>query len=432
MLNTEANDFYKRLLEDYDSESLDRAGVSGKRLASRLAQIAEIGMTPDGGSYRIGFSNEEKQAKNLVIQWMEEAGLAVTVDGAGNVFGRLEGGNPKLPALMSGSHVDTVPNGGHFDGVLGVLAALEVAAAWKETNYVPEQPFEVAVFTDEEGSRFNDGFTGSRAAFGLVDSKEQLNLVDDQGNSFSQVLEKIGLSPEPFFSAKRNLEDIEAFIEVHVEQGIVLEKENLPIGVVSGIAGPSWLEITYIGVAGHAGGTPMGHRYDALAAAGELISKIPALPGQFSSTAVATVGKIEVKPNGINVIPEEVTLFVDIRDIQLEPRDQLITKIIDLAKRIAEDHQLKCHWNETLKIEPVPLSNKMIDRVSAAVEANGIKPYLLPSGAGHDAMVAGRFLPTAMIFVRSKQGHSHNPLEWSSLNDCIQSVHVLKHVLENY
>ncbi|MBM4761375.1 M20 family metallo-hydrolase [Bacillus sp. B15-48] len=430
---TNATDkIYQKLLENYDSDRLDLAGVSGKRLASRMKEIAEIGLTSDGGSHRIGFSKEEQQAKKRIIQWMEQAGLTVTQDGAGNVFGRIEGRNPGLPALMSGSHVDTVPNGGHFDGVLGVLVALEVAAAWKESNYIPDHPYEVVIFTDEEGSRFNDGFTGSRAAFGLATAEEQLKLADDQGMQFAQVLEDNGLTTEQFFTAKRNVADIKAFIEVHIEQGLQLEKENLPVGIVSGIAGPCWLEITYTGVASHAGNTPMNLRSDALVAAGELISHIPPLPSQVSSTAVATVGKIEVKPNGINVIPGEVTLFVDIRDIQLKTRDEVITKVIDLANKIAHKYQLDYQWKELLKVEPVPLPDEIVTRVTAAADANGIKPYLLPSGAGHDAMIAGQFVPTGMIFVRSKDGLSHNPLEWSSLNDCVQSVHVLKHVLESY
>ncbi|KAB7707173.1 hydantoinase/carbamoylase family amidase [Bacillus aerolatus] len=423
---------YTRLIENYNESGLSRSGVSGKRLASRISDISEIGRTEEGGSHRIGFSKEEKQAKQLVMKWMTEAGLEVKEDGAGNVFGRLEGRDKQLSALLSGSHADTVPNGGHFDGILGVLVALEVAEAWKETGYIPEYPYEVVIFSDEEGARFNDGFTGSRSMTGIVDMEKQKKLIDYEGNSFEKVLNQVDLTSEQFFSAKRDLKEIEAFIEVHIEQGILLEKSDIPVGIVSGIAGPSWLEITYRGTAGHAGNTPMNHRNDALVAAGELVCHIPSLPMKVSSTAVATVGKMEVKPNGINVIPGEVTLFVDIRDIYEHTRDELIKLVINAAEDISKKHKIESEYNEVLKIEPVPIKEKMMEKLKRSIEAKGIEPFFLPSGAGHDSMILGRFIPTAMLFVQSKDGISHNPLEWSSLNDCVHSVHVLKHFLENY
>ncbi|OKL35283.1 M20 family metallo-hydrolase [Domibacillus mangrovi] len=429
MANTQ---FYKRLLENYDHQQLNRNGVCGERLAKRLAEMAEIGWTEDGGSHRIGFSQEEKEAKQLVMQWMKEAGLDVTLDGAGNVYGRMEGQNEQMPALMSGSHVDTVPNGGHFDGVLGVLVALEVVESWKEQKYAPEAPYEVVIFTDEEGSRFHDGFTGSRAAFGTIDESTQRKVTDYEGEPFELVLNKVGLSSNQFFSAKRDLKEIEAYFEVHIEQGVILENADLPVGVVSGIAGPCWLEMKFMGVAGHAGNTPMDNRQDALVAAGELVSQIPTLPRKVSPTAVATVGKLEVKPNGINVIPGEVTMYVDIRDINGLARDELIQLVLDEATSISQKYGINYEWNQLLKNEPVPFKADMIQKIKTSVEENGIRPLLLPSGAGHDAMILGSHVPTGMIFVRSKDGLSHNPLEWSSLNDCVQSVHVLKHMLENY
>ncbi|MCP8617884.1 M20 family metallo-hydrolase [Salirhabdus salicampi] len=418
-------------MADFDY-TLNHSGVSGNRVASRLNELSLIGKTEYGGSYRVGFSAKEAEAKNKVIDWMKEAGLAVTTDGAGNVFGRLEGKNQSLPLLMSGSHVDSVPNGGHFDGPLGVLAALEVVEAWKETGYTPERTVEVVIFTDEEGARFNGGLLGSQAFTGQNDKETITKLTDTEGKSFSEVLDEIGLTEEEFFQSERDLTKIEAFIEVHIEQGKRLEKEQLPVGIVTGIAGPCWLSMNFKGQAGHAGNTPMDERCDALVAAGKFVSEIHNLPPRVSSTAVATVGKLNVKPNGVNVIPGEVDLTVDIRDIHENTRDQLVGLITDAAQSVAKKYGINVAWNETVRVDPLLIRKDLQQKLDASIVANGIEPFYLPSGAGHDAMVVGRKIPSAMLFVQSKDGISHNPAEWSSLNDCVQTIHVLKHFIENY
>ncbi|WP_077619820.1 M20 family metallo-hydrolase [Bacillus sinesaloumensis] len=422
---------FEKLVSDYDV-SLDKNGVSGERLAARLAALSEIGLTPDKGSHRIGFSKEEKAAKDIVKKWMTEAGLTVTQDGAGNVFGRVEGKNPDLPALLSGSHVDSVPNGGHFDGPLGVLAALEVAEAWKQTGFVPERPYEVVIFSDEEGSRFNGGFSGSASMIGEATREEYLSKIDINGDSFTKVIEDIGLSVDEFFQSKRDLSKLEAFVEIHIEQGKRLERGGVPVGIVTGIAGPCWLKLTFTGRAGHAGNTPMNDRQDALVAAGQFIHEVQSLPGQVSSSAVATVGKIEVIPNGVNVIPGEVRLSVDIRDIQKETRDRLVDLVLEKAKTVSSAQGIELHIEETLREAPVPISKEMQQRLEKSVVAQGIEPVYLPSGAGHDSMIVGHVLPVAMIFVQSKDGVSHNPAEWTDLSDCVQSVHVLKDFVEGY
>jgi allantoate deiminase len=431
MLNVTAHkeEFLKKLLEDYN-HSYDHSGVNGERIAGRLAELSEIGLTNKGGSKRFGFSAEERQAKELVKKWMKEAGLKVSEDGAGNVFGRFEGKQEK-PVIMSGSHVDSVPNGGHFDGPLGVLAALEVAEAWKEVGFQPNKSYEVVIFTDEEGSRFNGGLIGSQAMTGDIDLEKQKQLKDFNGQTFVDVIAGDGLNVEGFTEAKRDLSDIDAYVEVHIEQGKRLEKENLPVGIVTGIAGPCWLNVTFTGLAGHAGNTPMDDRQDALTAASEFVLKVKELAPTVSSTAVATVGKLEVYPNGVNVIPGEVRMTADIRDIHSETRDQLVNLIVKAAKDIASKNNIKSDVVETYRIPPVPVSKEMQQKAGLAVnKALGIDPYFLPSGAGHDAMVVGRHVPMAMLFTQSKDGISHNPKEWSSLNDCVQTVHVLKIFLE--
>jgi allantoate deiminase len=419
-----------RLLEGYDVK-LNKSGISGERLAHRLDQLSKIGLTEDYGSFRLGLSPEEKEAKELVKKWMREAGLTVTEDGAGNVLGKLIGKNPTLPSIMSGSHVDSVPNGGHFDGPLGVLSALEVVEAWKELDYLPPQNYEVAIFTDEEGSRFNGGLTGSRAFMGEVDYEAQMKKVDADGKSFSQALEEYGSSVDQFLSAKRDPKETKLFVEIHIEQGKRLEKANLPVGIVSGIAGPCWLEVTFTGEAGHAGNTPMYDRSDALIAASEFIAKVETLPEKISSTAVATTGKIHVKPNGINVIPGEVTMYVDIRDINENTRDELVGIIIELAKEISTKRDIPVKTKQTLRIQPIPIQENIKSKLELSLSKHHIDSYHLPSGAGHDAMILGKVVPVAMLFVRSKDGISHNPKEWSTLNDCVLAIHILKDFIEN-
>lgn len=421
--------FLNRLMGDYN-DSFDHSGVKGQRVAQRLAELSDIGLTEEGGCQRISFSQEERQAKELVKKWLDAAGLTVTEDGAGNVFGRFEGKRDNV-TVLSGSHVDSVPNGGHFDGPLGVIAALEVAEAWKEAGYQPDKSFEVVVFTDEEGARFNGGLTGSRAMTGEINLEEQKQLKDFHGTSFEEVVTQDGLTLDSFAQAKRDLSEIAAFVEVHIEQGKRLEKAGLPVGVVTGIAGPSWLNISFKGEAGHAGNTPMNDRRDALVAASEFIAKVKNFPPSVSSSAVATVGKVDVYPNGVNVIPGEVRLTVDIRDIQEDWKRKVVQLVVGAAKEIAEKHHTEVVITETLNVAPVAVSEKMQGKAALAVEKTlGIKPYYLPSGAGHDAMVVGRHVPMAMLFTQSKDGISHNPKEWSSLNDCVQTIHVLKNFLE--
>lgn len=419
----------QQLLKDYDV-SHDRDGISGKRLAHRLGELSKIGLTEQNGSNRPGFSLEEKQAKDLVAQWMREAGLDVREDGAGNVFGRLSGKNDSAPAILSGSHVDSVPNGGHFDGVLGVLSALEVVEAWRETGYQPEKPFEVVIFTDEEGARFNSGLSGSEAMMGKIDMNDKRQLRDSKGKSFEDVLKSVGLSALSYEKASRNINDIETFVELHIEQGKRLEKEDLPCGIVTGIAGPSWLEFTFMGEAGHAGNTPMDDRKDALVAASEFIVNVSQLPRQINDSAVATVGKIHVSPNGVNVIPGRVTLYVDIRDIYADTRDQLIEQVIQVGTKIAKKYNINVEYVEKTRVPPVPIDHEKQQLLEDTLKDMGIKPYYLPSGAGHDAMVLGENLPVAMIFVRSKDGISHNPTEWTDLTDSVIGVRVLKSYIE--
>ncbi|WP_424236810.1 Zn-dependent hydrolase [Bhargavaea ginsengi] len=417
-----------RLLAGYDGTA-DRDGVSGKRLAGRLAALASIGETEDGGVNRPGFSAEEKRAKEQVMEWMREAGLDVRMDGAGNVIGRLEG-KTDGPAFAAGSHVDSVPNGGNFDGPLGVLSALEVVEAWKETGYVPPVPVEVIIFSEEEGSRFGAGIMGSQAMTGDLGRDALSVLSDADGNSFEEVISAYGTTVDQFRGAARDLKEIGFYAEIHIEQGKLLEQAGLPAGIVKGIAGPAWLNAVFRGTAGHAGNTPMIGRRDPLVAAGRFVHEVSSLPAQFSDTAVATVGKLNVSPNGANVIPEEVALTVDIRDLDKEARDGLVQKVRETAEHCAAEAGVEVELNLASSIDPMPVTDEVREELAQVFGQAGIRPMELMSGAGHDAMILGRHVPMAMIFVKSIGGISHNPAEWSDLDDCITAVHLLKRFAE--
>ncbi|WP_164215228.1 M20 family metallo-hydrolase [Virgibacillus sp. YIM 98842] len=420
---------FQRLMDDYNV-TYDGNGINGERLAHRLDELAKIGLTEENGSNRPGFSKEESAAKSLVAAWMEEAGLKVHHDGAGNVIGRLEGNDPNVPGIMSGSHVDSVPNGGHFDGPLGVLLALEVAEAWKATGYRPQKNYEVVIFTDEEGATFNGGLHGSQALTGNYHIEDLKKLVSVDGDSFKEVLNRVDLSLESYQKAVRDFSEVELFVEVHIEQGKRLEKSGLPCGIVSGIAGPCWLEFTFSGEAGHAGNTPMDDRNDALVAASSFVTKVAELPRKVNDTCVATVGKMHISPNGVNVIPGEVKLYVDIRDIYENTRNTLVDEVIREAKNIAENHGISLSFEKKMETPPVPIKEENQKTLENILREQSIEPIRIPSGAGHDAMIIGEKTDIAMLFVKSIEGISHNPLEWSNLNDCVQAAHVLKAFIE--
>lgn len=422
-------DLKENLLANYDKTN-DRDGISGERISERLSHLSKIGRTSSNGSNRPGYSQEEKAAKELIASWMREAGLDVRFDGGGNVIGRLAGKNPELPAIVSGSHVDSVPNGGHFDGPLGVMLALEVVDAWKSSGYVPEKPYEVVIFADEEGACFNGGLNGSEAFTGDVNMVEKLRLTDSIGRSFEEVLKDVGLTVEGYETTSREQEEIEMYVEVHIEQGKRLEKENLPCGIVTGIAGAQWIAFTFTGEASHAGNTPMTDRRDPMLAVSDFMLAINKLPGKYNDSAVVTVGKLNVKPNGVNVIPSSVELFVDLRDIYQDTRDEIALQVKEAAKQAGEKFNIDVVYEELMDTIPVPIAKELQEKLAETLEELDVEPYYLPSGAGHDAMILGQKWPVAMLFVQSKAGISHNPAEWTELADAVMAARALKKFIE--
>src|SRR5918997_1096571 len=397
--------------------------VDGGRLWQRLSELAEIGKHEEGGVARLSFTPEERAAKDLVSSYMREAGLAVREDAAGNLFGRREGRNSEAPAVLMGSHIDSVLNGGDFDGPLGVLGGIEVLQSMGEEGVETERPVEVVAFTDEEGARFSLGMIGSRALAGSL-SGEDLRHEDREGVSMAAAMREAGLDPVGIGGGGWAPRSLAAYLELHIEQGKVLEGEGLPVGVVTGIAGPVWLRLSLSGEAGHAGTTPMGSRRDALAAAAEVVRIVEEEASATGST-VGTVGQIEARPGGINIIPGRVDLSVDLRDIDEAVRDRAEGRIRTRAEEAWGRRGVGLEFGELQRLPPAPCSEEIRASIAAACEGEGIRPFSLPSGAGHDGMHVAELCPMGMIFVRSRDGISHNPKEWSSREDCEAGCKVL-------
>ena len=397
--------------------------VDGERLWRRLSELAEIGRSGSGGVTRLSYSDEERSAKDLVASFMEEAGLAVREDAVGNLFGRREGNDPDAPAVLVGSHVDSVYNGGDFDGPLGVLAGIEVVQAMEEEGVRTDRPVEVVAFTDEEGARFSFGMIGSRALAGHL-SPGDLEHQDGDGLSVAQAMRDYGLDPEHVEDARRGQDSLAAYLELHIEQGRVLEAEDLPAGIVTGIAGPVWLRFSLRGESGHAGATPMDRRHDALVAAAEIVGAVDE-EASSTSSAVGTVGQIEARPGGINIIPGRVDFSVDLRDIEVAVRDGVEGRIRERAEEVCARRGVELEIEELQRLDPAPCSEEVRTVISEACEEVGIRPHSLPSGAGHDGMHLASLCPMGMIFVRSKDGVSHNPEERSSKEDCEAGCNVL-------
>jgi len=392
--------------------------INENRLLQRLHDLSQIGRNKvTGGINRFSFTSEEQQAIELVTSYMKEAGMTVNVDGVGNIIGTY---GEESETIMLGSHIDTVPDGGKYDGALGVLAAIEIVQTICEQQLPLSKKIEVVAFKDEEGTRFGFGLIGSRAMAGLL-THEELQKRDASDISIQEAMKQFELSPLPLEKVKRN--DIQAYLEMHIEQGKVLENEELPVGVVVGIAAPLWLEVTVTGVSEHAGATPMSIRQDALTAASEMILAIEQMLNG-TTDSVATVGKLNVEPNGVNVIPGRVTFTVDIRDIDEQKIRTLESSILEQLQKVAERRNVTVTSKVLQRVKPAKTAPMLQQQLASSIEKYGVQPYSLISGAGHDAMNIAALAPIGMLFVRSKDGISHNPLEYSSDEDIVIATNI--------
>jgi N-carbamoyl-L-amino-acid hydrolase len=394
------------------------------RLLQRLASLAEFGATPAGGVHRVAFSEEDVRARGYVKRLMREAGLSVRTDAAGNIIGRRDGREPGLPALLCGSHLDTVPHGGRYDGALGVLCAIECAQVLEDHGISTRHPLEVIVFTDEEG-----GLVGSRAMAGSL-SADALDIVSHSGKSIRQGIESLGGNPADLRRAARKKGDIRAFLEVHVEQGAVLDARGIDIGIVEGIVGINRWDVTVEGMPNHAGTTPMDMRRDALLAAARLIIAVNEVIRSRPGDQVGTVGRIEAEPGAPNVIPGRVTMSLELRDLSSDKIQWMFDAILERAEGIAADSGTSIFMEPVdAGAAPAPTHPWIRDMIERSARELGLSTLRMPSGAGHDAQELARLAPIGMIFVPSVGGISHSPREYSRDRDVANAADVLLRAL---
>jgi N-carbamoyl-L-amino-acid hydrolase len=398
--------------------------VNGDRLNQRFVELARFGKNAEGGMDRVAFSDADIESRPSLKRSMEAAGLEVRVDEAGNIFGRRQGSRPDLPPIVFGSHTDSVPNGGMYDGPVGSLCAIEVAHVLDENKITTRHPLEVVIFTDEEG-----GLAGSKALIGKL-SAGALQQVSHSGKTIGEGITALGGNPALLDNFVRSQGDVAAYIEVHIEQGRILDSEKIDIGVVEGIVGISWWDVTIKGSANHAGTTPMNLRQDALLAAAELVIAVNRVVNSVPGSQVGTVGKIRAEPGAPNVIPGKVVMSLELRDLSEAKVDALFKSIENEATAIAEKTGTTISFSpiETSAI-PALTDPRVREAIARSAHKLELSYKLMPSGAGHDAQSMDQICPIGMIFIPSVDGISHSPKEHSRPGDIENGANVLLHTI---
>jgi allantoate deiminase len=393
-----------------------------ERIKKDIEKLSKFNSTPGRGLTRFSFTSEDRKAREYIKSEMKKAGLKVYEDAAGTIFGRLEGEFENGPVVMLGSHFDSVKNGGNFDGPAGVVMGLEVARVFKENNIKPKYPVEFIAMIEEEGGRFGGGLFGSRAITGQV-TRESLNkFKDKEGISIAQAMKNFGFDPDKINEAKRESKDIKAFIELHIEQGPVLEKSNMDIGIVDYIVGIEEFEVVIKGRPDHAGTTPMNMRSNALDAAAPVIAKISEFAIEAGEDTVATIGVLNVGPGAANIVPSEVRFTVDIRSKKEECKKQVHDKVVNLLKKSAGKTNCDLEIIQKIDVAPVKLDEGIVEDFSTICNKLGFKKKTMISGAGHDAMIIASIAKVGLIFVPSKDGRSHCPEEWTDYEDLQKGI----------
>lgn len=396
--------------------------VDRTRLRSRLEAMGDIGRDPAGGRSRLAASDADREGRERFVSWMREVGLSVRVDDLGNVYGRRAGSDEGAPAVMIGSHLDTVPQGGVFDGAMGVLTGLEVLETLNGAGVRTRYPLEVASFTNEEGARFEPSIVGSGTLAGVFDREYTLSrAARDTGATLGDELRRIGYEGE---RANRP-GPLRAFIEYHVEQGPVLEREGLACGVVEGVVGFSWSNVVLHGQTDHAGPTPMEGRRDTMVAAGRIAASLRDLARWIDPELVATVGRLTLSPDVINAIPGRCEFGLDLRHPDQDTLARAVALAHRMVDRIAVEERLGREIEEIRFAPPVPFDPSLIDTLSRVADDLGVPYRRMVSGAGHDAEYMARLAPTAMIFAPSRAGKSHSPEEWTDWEDVYAGADVV-------
>lgn len=397
-----------------------RLRVNEKRIEQRILKLGEFGKNPEGGVSRVAFSKADIQGREYIMTLMREAGLTVTIDAAGNIIGRKKGMDNNLPPILFGSHIDSVPKGGNYDGDVGVIGSIECAQVIHENNVQTKHPLEVIVFSDEEG-----GLVGSRALIGKL-SAEALEVVSHSGKTIKRGIRDIGGNPDQLAEVIRKKGDFKAFIELHIEQGSYLDDDKIQIGVVEGIVGINWWDVTFEGFANHAGTTPMNKRKDAMLAAAYFTIAVNKIITGEPGRQVGTVGKVRVEPGAPNVIPGKVVTSLEIRDLSAEKIHSLYNKIREETQEIAKKTNTKISFQSVdVTAIPAPTDLRMRKIIAESAKDLGLSFQLMPSGAGHDAQDMARITPTGMIFVPSVGGISHSPREFTRPEDMANGANVL-------
>ncbi|HZE72609.1 MAG TPA: Zn-dependent hydrolase [Pyrinomonadaceae bacterium] len=404
------------------SKSQTQLRVNGARILEHINALAEFGKNPQGGVGRLAYSEADRQGREYVVGLMRAAKLDVGIDAAGNIVGRRTG-SAALPALLFGSHIDTVPEGGNYDGVVGSLSAIEVAQTLAENHITTRHALEVVIFQNEEG-----GLIGSRAMDGEL-TETELDLVSRSGKTIREGIKFIGGNPNDISSVRRKAGDIAAYLELHIEQGGILETEKIDIGVVEGIVGINWWDVTIEGFANHAGTTAMNNRHDALLAGAKFIEAVNRVVTGIPGRQVGTVGRIQALPGAPNVIPGKVILSLELRDLDASKINTLYEKIRDEAQQIASASGTRFDFKEINVNKPAPTDLRVRQLISSAARELGLTIRQMPSGAGHDAQDMARLAPVGMIFVPSIGGISHSPREFSRPQDIANGANVLLHTL---
>ncbi|SMF29748.1 N-carbamoyl-L-amino-acid hydrolase [Tistlia consotensis] len=395
--------------------------IDGERLWGSLMEMAKIGATPKGGNCRLALTDLDREGRDLFVRWCREAGCSITVDRMGNIFARRPGRDDSLPPVMIGSHLDTQPTGGRFDGVYGVLAGLEVVRSLNDTGYEVEAPIEVAVWTNEEGSRFAPAMVASGVFAGVFDLDYGLSRKDVDGKTMGEELQRIGYAGEAEVGGR----PIRAFFEAHIEQGPILEAEDKVIGVVTHAQGQRWYEITLTGQEAHAGPTPMPRRKDALVGAARVVEAVNRIGLAHAPFACATVGMLQVHPNSRNVIPGRVFLTVDFRHPDDDVLSAMDAELRAAAAEAAERGGLELALEQIWYSPPIAFDADCVAAVRRAAGANGYSHRDIVSGAGHDACYISRVAPTGMVFVPCENGISHNEIENAKPEDLAAGCQVL-------
>ena len=395
--------------------------INGERLLQRITELAEIGkIEGTNGCSRLAFSDADREGRDLVVTWMRDLGLTVTIDAVGNVIAstHVDGAGG---AVMAGSHIDTVGTGGRYDGNLGVLAGLEVIEAAIAMGVELKRPLAIAFFSNEEGSRYPPDMMGSLAYAGGMSVEAVLEVEGKDGTVVGEELERIGYrgtAPCPGVVPH-------AFVELHIEQGPVLDNEDIQIGIVEGVQGISWTELVLVGQSNHAGTTPMSLRKDPMRVAAEVVTAVRSIATEMGGTQVATVGSLHLHPNLVNVVPASATMTVDLRNTDEALLQQAEEELHNCVAFFSKDEGLKVETRSLARFEPVEFDSRVVEQIEELAQQTGLSTKRMPSGAGHDAQMMARICPTGMIFVPSLDGISHNPAEHTDERDLIAGTQLL-------